>query len=157
MAEGIMSASKAKGTAWESAIVEYLKENGVPHAERRALGGAFDRGDIAGLPGIVIEAKSASRFSPATWVAEAQAERDNDKAAYGFVWAKRVRKGGAGDGYVVMTGADLVKLLGEAGYIGTVRPKTTIGAADGGLLASLRKLLDEHEAVMVDNLKAEGR
>lgn len=49
-----MSASKRKGTSWESAIVQFLKENGVAHAERRALAGNADRGDIAGIPGVVI-------------------------------------------------------------------------------------------------------
>ena len=48
-----MSASKSKGTAWETAIVRFLKDRGWPNAERRALGGANDRGDIAGVVGVV--------------------------------------------------------------------------------------------------------
>jgi len=50
-----MSAARAKGTAWETAIVGYLRGRGAPHAERRALNGSNDRGDIAGIPGLVIE------------------------------------------------------------------------------------------------------
>lgn len=49
-----MSKSKAKGTAAESAVVKYLREQGWPSAERRALNGASDRGDIAGVVGTVI-------------------------------------------------------------------------------------------------------
>ncbi len=113
-----MSASKRKGTAWESAIVDYLRANGVPHAERRALGGAKDRGDIAGMPGVVVEAKSAARVELGAWLTEAEAERVNDGAALAVVWHKRRGKTSAGDGYVTMSGEALVDLLRAAGYIG---------------------------------------
>lgn len=112
-----MSRSRAKGTAWESAIVDYLRGNGVPHAERRALGGSRDRGDIAGIPSVVTEAKSASRLELASWLAEAEAERINDGADIAVVWVKRRGKTSAGQGYVVMTGETLVALLRSAGYI----------------------------------------
>ena len=48
-----MNTSRRKGTAWESALVDYLIGKGWPHAERRALNGCNDKGDIAGLPGVV--------------------------------------------------------------------------------------------------------
>jgi hypothetical protein len=112
-----MSASKRKGTAWESAIVEFLRTNGVPHAERRALGGTKDRGDVAGLPGLVIEAKSAARIELAAWLDEAEAERVNDNAEIGLVWIKRRGKSSPGAGYAVLDGATLVRLLTAAGYI----------------------------------------
>jgi hypothetical protein len=112
-----MSASKRKGTSWEGAIVDYLRGTGTPHAERRALGGAKDRGDIAGIPGVVIEAKSAARLELGSWLAEAEAERVNDGAALAVVWHKRRGKTSAGDGYVTMTGATLVQLLAAAGYV----------------------------------------
>ena len=38
--------SKAKGTAWETAYARCLIDLGFPYAERRALAGAFDMGDI---------------------------------------------------------------------------------------------------------------
>ena len=112
-----MSASKRKGTAWETAVVEYLRANGVPHAERRATGGAKDRGDIAGVPGVVVEAKAAARVELAAWVDEAEVERLNDRADLAVVWHKRRGRSSAGDGYVTMTGATLVLLLRAAGYI----------------------------------------
>lgn len=34
-----MSVQRAKGTRFESEIVEYLKANGFPYAERRAMRG----------------------------------------------------------------------------------------------------------------------
>lgn len=146
-----MSRSKAKGTAWESAIVTYLRDNGVPHAERRALAGTLDRGDIAGIPGIVIEAKSAARLDLAGWLAEAEQERVNDHATYGIVWAKRTGKTSPADGYVVMSGATLVQLLTEAGYIAPTLAHDLVAVdetrlfADGDLLAALRDLVQRHE------------
>ncbi|WP_329013135.1 hypothetical protein OG271_03860 [Micromonospora rifamycinica] len=112
-----MSASKRKGTAWESAIVAYLIANGVPRAERRTLAGAKDRGDIAGIPGVVIEAKSATRIDLAGWLDETEAERRNDLASVGAAWIKRRGKASPGQGYVVMTGERFLRLLADAGYV----------------------------------------
>lgn len=111
-----MSASKKRGTSWETAIVQFLRGEGFPHAERRALNGNRDRGDIAGIPGVVIEAKSAARLDLAGWAGEAEAERRNDGAAFGIVWAKRVGKSSPADGYAILPGAQLVQLLRAAGY-----------------------------------------
>lgn len=112
-----MSRSKDKGTAWESAIVSYLRESGARYAERRALHGTQDRGDVAGIPGVVIEAKDERRHDLAGWITEAQAEGARDGASVWAVWAKRVRKTSPGDAYVIMTGDVFVRLLREAGYL----------------------------------------
>lgn len=116
-----MSASKAKGTRWETAIVEFLRANGVPHAERRTLNGSKDRGDIAGVPGVVIEAKNAATMSLAGWITEAETERVNAGAEVAVVWHHRRGKASPGDAYVTMTGATLMRLLVAAGYV----PETT--------------------------------
>lgn len=112
-----MSRNRATGTRWESTIVDYLRANGAPHAERRALNGAKDRGDVAGLPGVVIEAKSAARVELAAWLDEANTERGNDHAEIGVVWFKRRGKASAAAGFVLMDGETLVALLQGAGYI----------------------------------------
>ena len=112
-----MSASKRKGTAWESAIVDYLRRNGATQAERRTLCGIHDRGDIAGLPGLVIEAKNEKAATLAAYIDEAERERANDGARIGLAWFKRRGKTSPGDAYVVMTGDNLVRLLVDAGYI----------------------------------------
>lgn len=106
-----MSTSKAKGSAWERAIVEYLRTIAWPHAERRLAGSVKDRGDIAGVPGVVIEAKNTARLELATWVAEAEVERIHDGAWLGVVWHKRRGKASAADGYVTMTGRQFAQLL----------------------------------------------
>lgn len=111
-----MSKSRATGTKFESAIVDFLRDKGFIHAERRALSGNKDKGDIAGVLGIVIEAKSQARHSLAEWLDEAGQERDNAGADLGVVWFKRRGHTSAGKGYVLMSGEDLVWLLKSAGY-----------------------------------------
>lgn len=108
--------SKAKGTAWESAIVDYLRIFN-PHVERRTLNGNHDRGDITGIPGVVIEAKNAKTITLAAWVDEANIEGLNDNAPVAVVWVKRRGRTSPMDGYVVMDGTQFVRLLEEAGYL----------------------------------------
>ncbi len=98
--------------------MDYLRANGAPQAERRALNGAKDRGDIAGVPSVVIEAKSAARVELAAWVDEAEVERRNDHGApVAAVWHKRRGKTSPGAAFVTMTGAQFVNLLRTAGYL----------------------------------------
>jgi hypothetical protein len=108
-----VSASKRKGTAAETAIVNYLRTVGFTQTERRALNGNIDRGDIAGIPGVVIEAKNCARQELAAWVAEAELERDNDRASLGVVWHKRRGKGDPADWFVTMSGTQFTALLRE--------------------------------------------
>lgn len=112
----MVNRSKQKGTAWESEIVAYLNTCGWPHVERRTLNGAADRGDIAGIPGIVIEAKSVKTITLGAFVDEAAKERANAGADLGVAWIKRRGKSSAEHGYVVMDGAQFAWLLKEAGY-----------------------------------------
>lgn len=108
-----MSAAKRKGTAAETAIVTYLRSIGFIHAERRALNGTQDRGDIAGIPAVVIEAKNCARQELAAWVGEAETERDNDGASLGVVWHKRRGKADPRDWFVTMSGEQFAHLLRE--------------------------------------------
>lgn len=100
----------------------YLRGAGASQAERRTLCGAKDRGDIAGIPGLVIEAKSAARMELAAWLDEAEAERVNDGADVAAVWVKRRGKTSPAAGYVVMDGATLVRLLVAAGLMPEATP-----------------------------------
>lgn len=112
-----MSTQRQKGTSWETAIVGYLRESGAVHAERRAGNGAADRGDITGLPGVVIEAKSCARTELAAWLDEADRERVNAAADVGLVWFKRRGRTSPGAGFVLMSGEQAVRLLAAAGYV----------------------------------------
>jgi hypothetical protein len=111
-----MSRNKQRGTAWETAICRFLAAEGFPHVERRALSGGQDRGDIAGIPGVVIEAKNAQRTELGAWVDEALLEQANEGAEFSAVWHHRRGRAGAGDGYVTMTGETFARLLRTAGY-----------------------------------------
>lgn len=115
MARNGASAKKA-GTSWESEIVRTLIEYGWPHAERRRLSGAYDKGDIAGVPGVVIEAKNTKALDLAGAVNEAIAEGVNANAAVAVAWIKRRGNAKARGGYVVMDGHQFLQLLKEAGY-----------------------------------------
>ena len=111
-----MSRNKSKGTAFETLIVRYLQDHGFPHAERRALAGVNDLGDITGTLGVVWECKNHKTLSFSEWLVEAEVERANANADLGVVIAKRRGKGDAAEQYAVMTVAALVELLKQAGY-----------------------------------------
>lgn len=108
--------SKQKGTAAETAVVNFFQRMGWKHAERRALQGALDKGDIAGLPGVCVEVKDCRTLTFGPWLKEAQVETANANADIGFVFAKRRGFLDPKDWFVVMDGATLAKLLQEAGY-----------------------------------------
>ena len=103
-----MSASKKKGTAAESAVAGYLRTRGYA-AERRALAGIRDRGDIAGIPGLVIEVKNCAEMRLSAWLTEAWAETEDGEL--GVVWHKRRGFSGPGEWYVTMDGATFVSFL----------------------------------------------
>ena len=106
-----MTASKQRGTAAETAVVRYLNANGFPHAERRALAGVNDKGDISGLPGVVLEVKSCKRIELAAWVDELGVEMRNAGAYIGAVIAKRRGTTDVGEWYAVLPVSVLVELL----------------------------------------------
>ncbi|MGW4388231.1 hypothetical protein [Streptomyces sp. NPDC004685] len=108
-----MSQSKAKGTKAETDVVRYLREAGFTQAERRTLNGTQDRGDIAGVPGVVIEVKNCARQELPGWVVEAERERDNDGATLGVVWHKKRGTTDPGRWFVTMSGAQFAQLLRE--------------------------------------------
>ena len=112
-----MSRAKQKGTAWETAIVTFLRDHRFHYADRVPLSGNKDRGDVTvGYGGPAIESKNQNRLSWAEWLDEAKQEAVNAKAPFGVVWAKRRGKGSPRDGYVLMDGAAFVQLLIDAGY-----------------------------------------
>lgn len=104
-----MSRERAKGTAWETACVEYLR-TAFPHA-RRTGSADYGAGDIHVAPGVVIECKSVQRIDLAAIVDQAEAAGQRNAADLACAWIKRRGKGSPGDGYVVMSGAQLLWLL----------------------------------------------
>lgn len=110
-----MSRARQKGTAAETAIVNYLRSRGFPFVERRAGNGIRDRGDIAGLPGVVIEAKACVKTDLAGWVAQAKQEAANAGVTRWAVWFKRKGTTNPANWYVVMDGETYTRYLTQVG------------------------------------------
>lgn len=120
----MVNKSRQKGTSAETLVVNYFRENGWPHCERRALAGNLDRGDIAGMPGLAIEVKyagqgtgggpSALKIGP--WLTETGIERLNARADHGILVVKPFGMGekSAGSFYAVMVAADFELLVTKA-------------------------------------------
>lgn len=107
---------KQKGTAAESAVVSFLRTAGFPYAERLALQGGKDRGDITGIPGVVIEVKAVQEYAFNQWLTEARVERDNAGADFGLVVAKPRLVGTTktGQWYALMYAFDYLALVSQA-------------------------------------------
>lgn len=113
-----MSTSRRKGALAESALVDYLRTHGWKYAERRALTGSKDKGDVTGCVGLVFEQKSAARICIPEWMRETETERVNANADYGVLV---IKPKGVGTTRVDQWAALLplsavVELLHAAGY-----------------------------------------
>lgn len=84
-----MSKSKARGTDTETKVVRYLQGFGFHQAERRALRGENDAGDVAGIQGVCIEVKGDRSNKVAAWKAETIKEAANAKADFYFLVVRR--------------------------------------------------------------------
>lgn len=111
-----MSKNKAKGTSFETLTVRWLKDNGFPYAERRALHGSFDKGDITGCGPLVFECKAKKAHDFSGWLKETEVETTNAEADYGVLVVKRNGYGDGADQYAVMKLSEMVRLLKQAGY-----------------------------------------
>ena len=95
--------SKNKGTAAETAVVRYAWSVGFTDAERIALAGANDQGDVVLMrdPKIIIEVKAGKAAQTASlgqiskWLDETRTERDNAKARHGLLIVQRQGFGNA--------------------------------------------------------------
>lgn len=105
--------SKARGTAWEKSIIDYLRSLGGYEVDRLTLNGKDDQGDIivredGGL--CLIEAKATSRISLPDWWRQATTERDNYAKARGIspdeilpVIVHKRRQASVADGWVTLS------------------------------------------------------
>src|ERR1700722_13539298 len=103
---------KRKGTAFESAVVAYLREHGFPYAERRALRGSRDAGDVAGVVGWVLEIKNHRAVDLGPWLNGAHAEAANDGVSRFAVIHKR-RQHGTAEAFVTLPLRLFAELLSE--------------------------------------------
>jgi len=109
----VTTPQKRKGSAFELEVARFLQGAGFPHAERAyGAGRQDDRGDIDGLPGLVIECKNHKTHDLSGWLDEAERERNNARADYGVVVVKRRGKAAA-KAYAVLTLEDFARLWAE--------------------------------------------
>ena len=109
-----MNRSKQKGTAAETAVARFLQK-WWPSVERRTLTGSADKGDIAGLTGVVVEVKNQKTINLAAWCDELTAEMINANCPVGFLVVKRRGTTDPAQWYWVTDGNTAVKLLREWG------------------------------------------
>lgn len=109
------------GTAAETAVVNYLRTAGFPHAERRALRGAADAGDVTGTPGLCWQvkggdaARNASDTDITRWLAQAERQRATGGAGYAILVVQRehVGPGRAGIWWAYLDIQDVARLTND--------------------------------------------
>jgi len=107
---------KAKGSQWERDVAKVFNDMGFPYAERRyGAGNTMDKGDLNGIPRVVIECKNVKTITLASIMDEASRERANAKADLGIAVIKRRNKP-ARLGYAVVTLEEMAWLLKQAGF-----------------------------------------
>lgn len=113
-----MSKNKSKGTAAETALVKYLREHGFPGAERRALAGSKDLGDLLGAGQLVWEVKNQRTYSIPEWLRELQAEKENADLEHGVLVVKPrgVGLSSVSDWWAIMELKDFTELARDAGH-----------------------------------------
>lgn len=105
--------SLRKGTDGENAVCLYLSR-WWPYVERRAKRGNKDAGDIAGIPGVMIEVKARpKKFNIAGWLREVAVQQENARADVGVCWFKLPGTTKAERWAVVMTGEMFARLMWE--------------------------------------------
>lgn len=117
---------KTIGTRCETAVVRYLAGNGFGGAERLALHGALDEGDVSACPGVVVEVKGGARAETASdalvasWLDETEVERVNRGADVAALVLKRKGKGAANAGqwWAYLPGRTFVELADLAAGCG---------------------------------------
>lgn len=108
-----MSASRQRGTRFETSLLPLLREHYPLGAERRASQGAADKGDylLVGETRFILEAKNVTRMAIPEWLAEAEAEARRAGVPHGVVVAKRKGRTLPADQYVHLTLGSFLALV----------------------------------------------
>lgn len=85
-----MSKARAKGTSGENSAVEWLSAYYID-AERKALHGTRDSGDLTGLP-FTVSVKRQESWSVHKWMKELKTQIANNRNKPGFIMARRNRE-----------------------------------------------------------------
>lgn len=110
--------SKQRGTAHETATVNWFRENGWPYAKRITMKGSADEGDLDLGDGIAvtIECKNTKAMTLSQWLRELADEMENRGDDVGFVIAKKRGTTDVGEYYCILPVKVVARLLRRAGY-----------------------------------------
>jgi hypothetical protein len=113
-----VSKQRDKGTKAETAWVNYLRTFGFDGAERAALRGRADTGDVTGTPGLVTEVKWQQTIALPAWMRELENEVGNATHPAGpppigalVMKPRGVGLDRQGEWYVAFRGCDAAALL----------------------------------------------
>lgn len=108
----VANAAKRKGSAWEGAIVTFLRSHGL-RAQRIPAGATDDQADIfvADPDWPAIQAKNCAKHDLSGWLREVEQQARNADRTCGIVWFKKRGSTDPGEAYVLMTGDTLMILM----------------------------------------------
>jgi Holliday junction resolvase len=104
------NASKAKGTAAERAVVDYLRMLGFD-CWRTPAGATLDCGDIVGIPGVCIQVKNQKTMDLGVWMNDLEEQMANAGASFGILVVKRRNKSNPADWYWLFHGSALTPAI----------------------------------------------
>jgi hypothetical protein len=132
--------NRRRGADAERAVVNWLRRNGWPGAER-AIRTAYttadrtvaDPGDITGTPRLAWQVKDAAAERITTWMADTAQQAATSGADYGILVVRRRGRASPGDWWAWMWAADIVRIYtGEdTGPAGEFPVRTELGALVG--------------------------
>lgn len=116
---------KAKGTSFETLVVNFLRSLGFSRAYRPATKGGYDTGDINGIVSpkrqAIVQCKNQKRFNLSGWLNDTSDQAKQEEVggdALPILVVKRpgVGEKSLGDTYAILRLEDLAMLLREADY-----------------------------------------
>ena len=117
--------AKAKGTAFETLVVRYLRPRGFSKVYRPSVSGSYDSGDLNGISGpnrqAIVQCKNQRQFNLSGWLNDTVQQAKQDAVgnnALPIVVFKRpgIGEKNLGETYALMRLEDIASLLKEAGY-----------------------------------------
>jgi hypothetical protein len=85
----VTSANKRKGDLFNRQIIKHLIAEGITDAHRYQDGYHLDRGDVAGIPGIVIQAKNVVQVKWSNWFLNVRLQQVHAASPIGILALKR--------------------------------------------------------------------
>ena len=108
--------NKRRGDTYERTVISALHVLGWPYAERTRAGYERDRGDVAGMPGLVVQCKNVKTPRWVEWLTDLADQVRNARADHGVLFFKRPGNTDPRYDLAVMYVEDWARLTRKAGY-----------------------------------------